>query len=89
MSGYERILVESFHDPLRLGHYIVYKILEQERSRFFEQIINDYNIKGMDEYELRQIIESPHYLQLTFPKTNDENYEALLAHASRKRRMVS
>jgi hypothetical protein len=85
----EDVLVEMFHDPVRLGHVLIYKLMERERNRLFEKVMRDYDVKPMDRYELEKIILSPHYLQLQFPKNLEEHYESTMDHAKRKRRMVS
>lgn len=85
----ESILVEMFHDPVRVGHAFVYKILERDRNSLFEKIMNDYKVKPMDRYELEKMILTPHYLKLEFPTDKDENYECVTTHARKKYRMVS
>lgn len=81
------ILIELFHDPVRLGHYILYKILERERDNLFQKIMEDYDISPMDRYELERTILSPHYLQIHFPKDLDENYDSIHEHAKRKNKL--
>lgn len=81
------ILIELFHDPVRLGHYITYKILERERDRLFQTIMEGYDISPMDRYELERTILSPHYLQIYFPKDSDENYDSIYEHAKRKNKL--
>lgn len=84
-----RVLIETFHDPLRLGHYIVYKILDKERQDLLKQIMDDYKLSPMTRYELEKVFLSPQYLQLQFPMDKEESQESMLDHVARKRRMVS
>lgn len=82
-----RILIEMFHDPVKLGHYLVYKFLEKERDALFEKIVQDYEITPMDRYELEQTILSPHYLQIHFPNDEDEHYDSVRDHVKRKNKL--
>lgn len=81
------ILIELFHDPVRLGHYITYKIIERECHNLFQRIMEDYDISPMDRYELEKIILSGHYLQINFPRDADENYDSIHEHAKRKNKL--
>jgi hypothetical protein len=83
------VLVEMFHDPVRLGHMIMYKILEKECQELFVKVMDDYKVKPMVRYELEKVILSPHYIQIKFPKDKDENYDACDEHVRNVRRMVS
>lgn len=84
-----KLLIEMFHDPVRLGHYMIYKILQQERDELFHKIMEEYEVSPMDRLELERMMLSPHYLQLRFPQNVEENDECVMKHAKRKRRMVS
>ena len=81
------ILIELFHDPVRLGHYITYKLLERERNLLFQKIMEDYDISPMDRYELEKTILSGHYLQIYFPRDSDENCDSIHEHAKRKNKL--
>jgi ABC-type phosphate/phosphonate transport system substrate-binding protein len=81
-------LIKMFHDPVRLGHYLVYKTLERERNQLFQKIIKDYEITPMDCYELEKMILSDHYLQLNFPKDSEENFDSIQDYVRRKKKLT-
>lgn len=83
-----RILIEMFHDPVRLGHYIIYKVLASERDALFQKITEDYEMSPMDRYELERTILSDHYLQIQFPQNGDDNYDSICEHARRKNKLT-
>lgn len=82
-----KFLIELFHDPVRLGHYITYKLLEREKNILFQKIMEDYDITPMDRYELERNILSGHYLQIYFPTNEDENCDSIHEHAKRKNKL--
>lgn len=83
-----RVLNEMFHDSVRLGHYIVYKVLARERDVLFQKIMEDYEMSPMDRYELERTILSDHYLQIQFPQNADDNYDSIHEHAKRKNKLT-
>lgn len=84
MADVSKIAMKHFSNTTRLGHILVYNLLQKECQELYKKLIEDYKISGAKKIELDYIIQSYSYIQLETPSSLDENSKAEAEHIERK-----